>query len=404
MRRVAVTGMGIISPIGNNSDAVWKALLSNRSGITSMPDWEKIKDLKVKRAGVCRDFDPKLINRKDRRTMGKMAVMAGLSALSALDQAGLDKSLAQSGRTGVAMGSTTGSGQVIETLFNDLFETGGISRLEGTAFMKIMNHSVAANIGAMLGIRGRVLSPCSACATSTQAIGQGYETIKNGYQDIMVCGGADELHPSTAGVFDVLNAASRAGSKNTSPKPFDRDRDGLVVGEGAGTLVLEDMDHAEKRGTKILAEIIGYDTCCDGAHMTSPQDRGMAACMAGALDSAGCSIHDIDYINAHATGTLLGDAAESRAISMVGGQRIPVSATKGYTGHTLAASGVMEAIFSLLMMENNTLIPTKNLANISHDCQGVCHVQKIQSRKINRVMSSNFAFGGINATLIFKKS
>jgi len=420
MKRVAVTGMGIISPIGNQVDEVWASLLENKSGIRHIPAWENIKDLKVAIAGTCQGYDPKRINRKDRRTMGPMAVMATLSAMDALAQAGLDPNqqglnqseytqsefnLVTSGQTGVAMGSTTGSGGTIETIFNDFLETGGIGRLEGTSFMKIMNHSVAANVAATLGTRGRVISPCCACATSTQAIGEGYEIIKNGHQKIMICGGADDLHPSTAGVFDVLNAASRnyCQTPSATPRPFDGNRDGLVVSEGAGALILEEFDHARKRGATILGEIIGYNTCCDGAHMTSPQARGMLQCMEGALKSAGCRLLDIDYINAHATGTRLGDVAEAQAIAMLGNHKIPVSATKGYTGHTLAASGVMEAIFCLEMMDHSRIIPTRNLDTIDPDCAGICHVQNIIEKPLNTVMTSNFAFGGINATLIFKK-
>ena len=420
MKRVAITGMGIISPIGNQVDAVWNSLVENQSGINHIPAWEKIKDLKVSIAGCCQGYDPKRINRKDRRTMGPMAVMATLSALDALSQAGLDHNQldfaqpgsdqsefnpVQSKNTGVAMGSTTGSGETIETMFNDFRETGGIGRLEGTAFMKIMNHSVAANVAATLGTKGRVISPCCACATSTQAIGEGYEIIKNGHQKIMICGGADDLHPSTAGVFDVLNAASRNYCKEpfATPRPFDADRDGLVVSEGAGTLILEEFHHAKKRGVKILGEIIGYNTCCDGAHMTSPQAKGMVQCMKGALESAQCHIKEIDYINAHATGTRMGDLAEARAIAMLGDHKIPVSATKGYTGHTLAASGVMEAIFCLQMMARSLIIPTRNLDIIDPACAGISHVQKIVEKPLDTIMTSNFAFGGINATLILKK-
>jgi 3-oxoacyl-[acyl-carrier-protein] synthase II len=403
MKRVVITGMRIISPIGIHRDEVWENLIRQKTGIVSMPEWEKVKDLKVSIAGSCKDYDSKRINRRDRRTMGAMSIMAALATLDALEQAAIPpETVQQSYRLGLAMGSTTGSGTVIQAIFNDFLNTGGISRLEGTAFMKIMNHSVAANLAAMLGVKGRVISPCSACASSTQAIGLGYETIKDGYQEIMICGGADELHPTTAGVFDVLNAASRQKT-GPSPRPFDKNRDGLVVGEGAGALILESLDHAQKRNARILGEIIGYHTTCDGAHMTSPQHQGMLRSMTGALESAGLAIRDIDYINAHATGTRLGDAAESRAIGMLGVHNTPVSATKGYTGHTLAANGVMESIFCLMMMENNMIIPTRNLNEIDSDCDSITHVIRPVNTPLNTVMTSNFAFGGINATLILKK-
>ncbi len=405
MKRVVITGMGIISPIGNTKEDVFDSLINNRSGIGPMKSWEQIKDLKVCIAGRCSGYDSKRINRKDRRTMGSMAIMAALSALDAIAVSGLDQQIISSSHTGVAMGSTTGSGNIIEKTFNDFLNFGGISMLEGTTFMKIMNHSVAANVAAMLKTKGRVLSPCCACATSTQAIGEGFEIIKNGHQTVMVCGGADELHHSTAGVFDVLHAASKhpGDVPITTPRPFDADRDGLVVSEGAGTLILEEYEHAKNRGAAIFGEITGYNTCCDGEHMTSPRSEGMLRCMKGALASAGCAIDDIDYINAHATGTTLGDSAESQAIKRFCGNTIPVSATKGFTGHTLAASGVMESIFCLLMMEHNIIIPTLHLENIDPDCAGIFHVQKRINTPLKQVMTSNFAFGGINATLVLKK-
>ena len=405
MKKVAITGMGIISPIGNTKEDVFNCLLNNRSGIAPIKSWERIKDLKTRIAGRCDGYDAKRINRKDRRTMGSMAIMAALSALDALAMSGIDEKIISSSDTGVAMGSTTGSGNIIEKTFNDFLKTGGISLLEGTTFMKIMNHSVSANVAAMLKTKGRVLSPCCACATSTQAIGEGFEMIKNGYQKVMICGGADELHFSTAGIFEVLHATSKnyGDLPSRTPRPFDIARDGLVVSEGAGTVILEDYDHAKKRGATIFGEIIGYNTCCDGEHMTSPRAEGMLRCMTGALKSAKCAINEIDYINAHATGTKLGDMAESQAIKILCGDTIPVSATKGFTGHTLAASGVMEAIFCLLMMEHNVIIPTLNLEDIDPDCDGIFHVQKKMNMPVNRVMTSNFAFGGINATLVLKK-
>ncbi|MCK5695831.1 MAG: beta-ketoacyl-[acyl-carrier-protein] synthase family protein [Desulfobacula sp.] len=405
MKRVAITGVGIISSIGNTKEDVFNCLINSLPGIKPIKSWECVKDLKVRIAGRCDGYDAKKINRRDRRTMGSMAIMAALSTLDVIAMSGLDEKIISSSGTGLAMGSTTGSRNIIEKTFNDFFKTGGISMLEGTTFMKIMNHSVSANVAAMLKIKGRVFSPCCACATSTQAIGEGFEMIKNGYQNIMVCGGADELHFSTAGVFDVLHAASKSYGDLPlrTPRPFDAARDGLVVSEGAGTVILEELQHAKNRGAAIFGEIIGYNTCCDGEHMTSPRPEGMLRCMKGALESAQCAINEIDYINAHATGTKLGDIAESQAIKTLCSDTIPVSATKGFTGHTLAASGVMEAIFCLLMMEHNIIIPTLNLENIDPDCEGIFHVQKKMNLPLKKVMTSNFAFGGINATLILKK-
>jgi 3-oxoacyl-[acyl-carrier-protein] synthase II len=405
MKRVVITGMGIISPIGNSIDAVLDSLNTNYSGIKKMESWNKINGLRVNIAGSCQGYDEKRVSRKDRRTMGRMAVMASIATMDAIDQAGIENDIIASPDTGIAMGSTTGSGEIIEKIFTDYSETGGITRLEGTSFMKIMNHTISANVSSMLKTKGRVISPCCACATSTQSIGEGYEIIKNGYQKVMLCGGADDLHPSTGGVFDVLHAASKkyCDSPSQTPRPFDKDRDGLVVSEGAGTLLLEDYEHAIGRGAEILGEIVGYSTCCDGNHMTSPGTDGMVRCMSQALASAKCDISEIDYINAHATATEQGDIAESEAIKQLAGNSIPVSGTKGYTGHTLAASGVMEAIFCLLMMKHSFVAPTLNLENIDPRCDGIQHVKEKIEKDINMVMTNNFAFGGINASLILKK-
>lgn len=406
MKRVVITGMGIVSPIGNSLDAVLESLYSGYSGIVKMDSWKAIEGLNTSIAGLAKDYDKKRINRKDRRTMGEMSVMASISALDAIDQAGIEKGIIASPDTGIAMGSTTGSGQIIEEVFSDYSATGGITRLEGTAFMKIMSHTVTANLSSMLKTKGRVISPCCACATSTQSIGEGYEIIKNGHQKVMLCGGADEMHPSTGGVFDVLHATSKnyCESPSKTPRPFDKDRDGLVVSEGAGTIVLEEYEHAKNRGADIIGEIIGYSTCCDGNHMTNPGTEGMSRCMTQALASAGCSISDIDYINAHATATELGDIAEAEAIKTIAGDSVPVSGTKGYTGHTLAACGVMEVIFSLLMMKHDFIAPTLNLETVDPRCDGISHVKEKTDKKLNRIMTSNFAFGGINATLILKKA
>ncbi|MCK5784453.1 MAG: beta-ketoacyl-[acyl-carrier-protein] synthase family protein [Desulfobacterales bacterium] len=405
MRRVAITGMGIISPIGNDMETVCKALLEGRSGIVKMDDWKNVNGLNSLVAGVVDGIEPGKISRKHRRTMGRMAVMAALAAMDATSVADLSADDMVSLRTGVSMGSTTGSTGSIEDMFGDYLKTEGITLLEGTTFMKVMSHSVAANVAAMFGVKGRTLAPCSACASSTQAIGLGYEAIKDGYQDIMICGGADDLHPSTAGVFDILNAASRNynDAPHKTPRPFDKNRDGLVVGEGAGVIVLEAYSRATARNATIHGEIIGYGTGCDGNHMTSPSPEGMFSCMKQAMDVSGINTADLDYINAHATGTLMGDVAETEAIRKLVGDTVPVSGTKGYTGHTLAASGVMEVIFCILMMQNRCIVPTLNLEETDETCKGICHVTQKIEKELNHIMTSNFAFGGINATLIIKR-
>ncbi|MHB8069948.1 MAG: beta-ketoacyl-[acyl-carrier-protein] synthase family protein [Desulfobaccales bacterium] len=405
MRRVAITGLGILSPIGNSLEAVLASLFFGTSGIRRMSEWDRIKGLKSLVAGVVEEVEPRRIARKYRRTMGRVAILAALASLDALADAKLDEADVTSERTGVAMGSTTGSAQVLEHFFGSYLATGGILEQEGTNFMKIMGHTVAANVGMMLGVRGRLIAPCSACASSTQAIGYGYEAIKDGYQDLMFCGGADDLHPITAGVFDILNAASRNfnDAPHTTPRPFDIRRDGLVVSEGGAVVVLEEYGRARKRGAKIYGEILGYGTCCDGRHMTSPSQEGMVRCMRSALEAAAIQTTDLDYINAHATGTDLGDTAECQAIQELIGNKVPVSSNKGYTGHTLAACGAIELIFCLLMMKHGFIAPTLNLEEIDPACGGIGHVQEKVETDLDMIMTNSFAFGGVNAVLILKK-
>ena len=407
MRRVGITGTGIVSPIGNTSGTVADALANNVSGIRQMPEWHEVKGLRSLVAGKVDGTDPKRIPRNYRRTMGRVAVLGSLAALDAVASAGLDsEQQLASPRIGVAMGSTTGSAPALEAFFRDYIGQGGIEQQEGTLFMKVMSHTVAANVAALLGVQGRVLAPCSACASSTQAIGAGYEAIREGHQEVMICGGAEDLHPTTAGVFDILHAASKAFNDRPqcTPRPFDRARDGLVVGEGGAVVVLEELEHARARGAKVLGEVIGYATYGGGGHMTSPSVDSMVYCMRGALASAGVEPTDLDYINAHATATDLGDAEEAAALRELLGDVVPVSSTKGHTGHTLAACGAMEVIFCLLMMRDGFLAPTLNLEEVDPRCEGLRHIVRVEKADPVTVMSNNFAFGGIGATLILRKA
>ncbi len=406
MKRVVITGMGIVSPVGNSPASVTLALTTGRSGVRGMEAWGEVGGLRTGVAGVVSGIDPKRISRKYRRTMGRVSLLAALAAKDAISDAGLLPEMLDSDRTGVSMGSTMGSAAVLEEMFRNYFDAGGVGAQEGTTFMKVMSHTAAANVAAMTGTRGRLIAPCSACASSTQAIGFGAEAIRAGRQDIMLCGGAEDLHPTTAGVFDILGAASRAYNMipEKTPRPFDDKRDGMVVGEGGGVVILEAYDHAVKRGARIYGEVAGFGTCSDGRHMTSPSEDGMRRCMIEAATDAGVTPGEIDYINAHATGTLQGDAVEARAIAAFAGDRVPVSGTKGYTGHTLAASGVMEVIFCLMMMEKGFIAPTLNLENEDPECAGICHVKTLMEKELRTVMSCNFAFGGVNAALVLKQA
>jgi 3-oxoacyl-[acyl-carrier-protein] synthase II len=405
MRRVVITGLGILSPIGNTREEIKKSFYDKKSGIEYIPKWEKIKGLKSRIAGTIKNFDEKVLDRKMRRSMGKVAVFSTYTAMKAIEDSCISEDLLKSGRLGVASSSTIGSPQAYEDFFYEIFRTSSIEEITSMTFLKIMNHTTAANIAVNFGITGRVFSPSSACTSSSQSIGMSYEMIKFGIQDVMLAGGAEEVHHTTAATFDILNAASSNYNMSPwlSPKPFDKNRDGIVVGEGGGTVVLEELEHAKKRGAKILGEIIGFSSLSDGSHMSTPAREGMVKTMVEALNNAGIKAGDVDYINAHATATQLGDIAEAGATSEVFGNKTPVSATKSFTGHTLGACGVHELIYSLLMLEDDTMYPTINLVEIDPECTGINIIRENTGKKLKTIITNNFAFGGINTSIILKK-
>jgi 3-oxoacyl-[acyl-carrier-protein] synthase II len=268
-----------------------------------------------------------------------------------------------------------------------------------------MSHTCAANLAQYFGIQGRVVSTCAACVSASQAVGTGYELIKHGLQDMVLCGGADEMHYTHVVVFDLLYATSTNNTRpDCSPRPFDAARDGLVVGEGAGTVVLESLEHALAREAQIYAEVIGYGTNCDGTHVTQPSARGMARAMRLALEDAALEPGAIDYINAHATATVMGDIAESDATAEIFGERTPISSTKGHTGHTLGACGAIEIAFGIAMMREGFVPPTRNLDEVDPRCRPLEYVRgEPRAMKLDTFMSNNFAFGGINTSLIVRR-
>ncbi len=405
MRRVVITGFGIMSPIGNTREEIKNSFYNKKSGVVTVPEWEKIDSLKTMVAGKVRAFDRKILDRKARRSMGDVSIFSTVCAMNAIEDAGLSQDLLKSGRLGVAASSTIGSPQAYEEFFYEIFRTGSIKEITSMTFLKIMSHTTAANIAVNFGITGRVFSPASACTSSSQAIGMSYETIKYGIQDVMIAGGSEEVHHTTAATFDILNVASTGFNDRPelTPAPFDRDRDGMVVGEGGGMIVLEEYEHAKSRGAGIYAEIIGFSSLCDGSHMSTPSSEGMVNTMQLALGEAGLKACDIDYINAHATSTDAGDVAEAQATRKIFGGSVPVNATKSYTGHTLGACGAHEVIYSLFMLEDNMIYPTINLKNIDPRCEGIDVVTDLLKKDLNIVLSNNFAFGGINTSIILKK-
>ncbi len=405
MRRVVITGYDIICPIGNTKEEVKKSFYNKTSGVELIPEWKELKGLRSFVGGTVKNLDEKVLDRKIRRSMGKLSVMNTITAINALKHAGIPDEMLSSGRLGCAAASTIGSPQAFNDFFHELIVNKSIDQIQSMTFLKLMNHTTVANIAVSLGITGRVFSPSSACTSSSQSIGMSYEYIKYGLQDVMLAGGGEELHHTTVAVFDIMDVACRTHNDNPkeASQPFNKDRGGIVVGEGAGMVVLEELEHAKKRGATIYGEVIGFSSLCDGHHMSTPSSDGMKATMVEAIKNAGIKVEDIDYINAHATATETGDVAESQATREIFGNKTPVSGTKSFTGHTLGGCGVHEVIYSLMMIEDKTMYPTINLKNIDPRCEGLDIVTDLRKKDLNIVLSNNFAFGGINTSLLLKK-
>ncbi len=405
MRRVVITGLGLNSPLGNSYNELLESLKDEKSGIVYIPEWEEIKNLGTKVAGIVKDVDLKKIPRKYRRSMGRVAQLAAVSTTEAISDAGLSEELLSTPRCGLAFGSTMGGNETMFEYVPEVKEKMSFRGQNSMAFLKMMSHTVAANLAQMFGIKGRNIPTCSACTSSAQGIGAGYESVKYGMSDIMICGGSEEHHYLSAGVFDVMAAAStkHADAPHLSSKPFDESRDGLVVSEGSGAIVLEELEHALARGAKIYGEIIGYATSCDGSHITTPSKEGMSQVMQSSLDDANLNADDIEYINAHATATARGDIAESHATYSLFGSNTPISSTKGHMGHLLGGCGVVESIICLMALRESFLPKTMNFKTLDPDCAPINVLGKNTTKNVSIVMNNNFAFGGINTSLIFKK-
>ena len=334
-----------------------------------------------------------------------MAMLATAASEKALRDSGLlDDPVLKSGRVGVAYGSSTGSTDAI-TDFANMLLTKTLDGITATTYIRMMGHTAPVNIGVFFGLQGRVITTSSACTSGSQGIGYAFEAIRSGAQDIMLAGGGEELCPTEAAVFDTLYATStRNDEPEKSSRPFDRDRDGLVIGEGACTLILERRDHALARGAKIYAEIVGFDTNADGAHVTQPSPETMQRVLEMSLVNANLSPDAISYVSAHGTATDRGDVAESLATNRVFGESMPISSLKSYMGHTLGACGALEAWLIVEMMNNGWFAPTINLDNVDPDCATLDYIRGDgRNLDVEYVMSNNFAFGGINTSLIFRR-
>jgi 3-oxoacyl-[acyl-carrier-protein] synthase II len=405
-RRVVVTGMAGFSPIGNDWGEMRASLLARRSGIRYIPEWEKYNGLLTRLAGPVENFSlPGHYTRKNTRSMGRVSLLATRATELALADAGLlGDPLVSGGRTGVAYGSSVGSTPAIAD-FGRMLINLDIGNLNATTYLKMMGHTSAANVALFFQVRGRVIPSVSACTSGSMGIGYAYEAIKFGMQDVMLAGGAEELCPTEAALFDALYATStRNGEPQLTPRPFDRDRDGLVIGEGACTLVLESLDSALRRGAPIYAEVAGFATNADGAHATQPSADTMQVVMRLALQDAALEPGQIAYISAHGTATEQGDIAESHATGAVFGANTPISSLKSYTGHTLGACGALEAMVAIQMMREGWFHANLNLDNPDPRCAELDYLTG-DGRNIGAeyVMSNNFAFGGINTSLVFRR-
>lgn len=369
-------------------------------------DWhERFPELEAQLGAPIEDYaPPKHWTRKQLRSMGRVSYLCVDAAEQALTDAGLlgDESITD-GRMGVACGSSSGSTKDIGDV-GELLLTGTSRNFSANTYVRMMPHTTAANIGIFFGLKGRIIPTSSACSSGSQGIGYAYEAIKYGLTDMMLAGGGEEFCPSEVYVFDSLYAASRRnGEPEKTPRPYDVNRDGLVIGEGAGIFVLEELEHAKRRGAKIYAELVGYGANSDGSHVTQPQKDTMQKCMELALQDAGITPDKIGYVNGHGTATEKGDIAETLATEAVFGF-VPISSQKSYLGHTLGACGALEAWFSIEMMNGGWFAPTLNLNDIDPRCGKVDYILS-GGREIETdyVMSNNFAFGGVNTSLVFKR-
>ncbi|MBQ1661203.1 MAG: beta-ketoacyl-ACP synthase [Treponema sp.] len=408
-RRVVVTGGGMLSALGDTWDEAFARLQSGKNCIKYIEDWDRFELINT-RLGCPYEKELPHFPRKMIRGMGRVGLLSLIATERALISAGLKSADGElldevhNGRTGIAYGSCMGSMESILDMAQ-MLENSDTSKINSQTYIKAMPQTCLSNLSVYYQIRGRMITTNTACTSGSQAIGYAYENIAAGLQDMMIAGGAEEFCSPDAAIFDTLGAAACLNENpGLEPKPFDKNRDGLVIGEGAGTLILEDMEHAVKRGAPIFAEIVGFGTNADGNHITTPSSETMAVALKLALSDAGLSADEIGYVNAHGTATPTGDKAESIATYSVFNRAVPISSTKSYIGHTLGACGCIEAWLSINMMREGYFHPTLNLTELDDECAPLDYIRG-SGREIQTscVMSNNFAFGGVNTSLIFKR-
>ena len=405
MKRVVVTGMSAITALGDTWGEFKTALQKGENAVQYMTDWDVAPELNTRLAAPVTHFSkPSHYKRKQVRSMGRVALMSTRTTELALEEAGLlDHPSLSDGSTGIAFGSSTGSTPPL-LAFAKMMETGEMTGVTATSYIQMMAHTAPVNVGVFFGLKGRVITTSSACTSGSQGIGYAYEAIKYGRQKAMVAGGAEELCITEAAVFDTLYATStKNDAAKSTPRPFDQNRDGLVIGEGAGTLILEEYEHALARGATIYAELVGFGCNSDGQHVTQPTAETMQVAIEMALNDAQLTAEQIGYVNAHGTSTDRGDIAESLATFNALGKK-PISSLKSYLGHTLGACGAIEAWASINMMNDGWFAPTINLTNVDPECADLDYIKgNGREMQTDYIMSNNFAFGGINTSLIFKK-
>jgi 3-oxoacyl-[acyl-carrier-protein] synthase II len=409
-RRVVITGCSAITPIGRTRAEILRHLTEGVSGVKPLRQDGFLSD--YIHSGVYGTVDYPIaydFKRSHSKTMGPVAFYACQVAKEALAASGLDPETITSGRLGVAFGSTHGSPSAQRSIYKTFFTEAETDRrltsVGAVDYLKSMVHTTAVNITKMFGITGRVISSSTACTTSSQSIGFGYETVKFGLQDAMLCGGADEYDTTTVAVFDNLLACSTEfnATPHLTPRPFDVRRDGLVVGEGAGAVVLEDYEHARRRGADILGEVIGFSCNNNGGDLILPNIDGITRTLTLALETAEVDAAEVDFISAHATATKMGDVIEAQAIGSVYGQGPVVAGLKSYVGHTMGACGVIETIITLHLMAAGIVPPTLNLDEVDERCAMIRHSTRLAEQRVRTAAVQNFAFGGVNTCLLLRR-
>ena len=399
MRRIVVTGMGVVSCIGNDANSVSSSLAEGRSGIRVAPGYAEL-GMRSQVAGIPQIELDKELDRRDLRFMGDAAAYAAVAMKQAIADSGLTESQIVNPRTGLIAGSGgASSANIVEAA--DTLRARGIRKVGPTRVPRTMGSTVAACLATVHHIKGVSYTITSACATSAHCIGAAAEQIAFGKQDVMFCGGGEEEHWSLSALFDAMGALSSArnAAPETASRPYDVDRDGFVIAGGGGMIVIEALEHAQARGARIYAELIGYGVTADGADMVQPSGEGAVRCMRQALATVN---RPIDYLNTHGTSTPVGDAIELQAVREVFGANVPpISSTKSLTGHSLGAAGVQEAIYCLLMMRDGFLAASANVDKLDPACADFPILREARRTQVNTVMSNSFGFGGTNATLVF---